>query len=376
MIPTSKLEFYDDFVCTGGSCSFTCCEGWEIAVDEDTYLKWKNSSWKSGCLSENITTKKSRTKKELHTIKMGPHKSCSFLNEEGLCSVVIECGEEFIPATCRTFPRLENRFGRLKEYSLSCACPSVVDMINGLEGKIKFTYAGNDSALEHMPAEYQIRAAMITIMQENAYSLKDRMLIAFEMLLELKQEPVPTGNKIETYLNKDYLKNLVGSWSGIKADGLESFMEINELFLDISENYRKEPAYSYYLEDIANLAEELESAHVYQAREAFDEVFAQYGRLLENCMVSKIFGGCVSRKLDEIIMFYQMLVAEYLMVRHSALLLWQINGKEMLGYSDIRDFIMVYSRMIGYNAEGVREFWESGYDEAIWEFGYMQLLLS
>lgn len=58
MIPTSKLEFYDDFVCTGGSCSFTCCEGWEIAVDEDTYLKWKNSSWKSGCLSENITTKK------------------------------------------------------------------------------------------------------------------------------------------------------------------------------------------------------------------------------------------------------------------------------------------------------------------------------
>ncbi len=121
-----------------------------------------------------------------------------------------------------------------------------------------------------MPAEYQIRAAMITIMQENAYSLKDRMLIAFEMLLELKQEPVPTGNKIETYLNKDYLKNLVGSWSGIKADGLESFMEINELFLDISENYRKEPAYSYYLEDIANLAEELESAHVYQAREAFD----------------------------------------------------------------------------------------------------------
>ena len=39
-----KIDYYDKFNCIADKCSFTCCQEWKIAVDEDTYTKWKNLS--------------------------------------------------------------------------------------------------------------------------------------------------------------------------------------------------------------------------------------------------------------------------------------------------------------------------------------------
>ena len=30
-------DFYKDFYCIGDKCSDTCCVGWSIMIDEDTY---------------------------------------------------------------------------------------------------------------------------------------------------------------------------------------------------------------------------------------------------------------------------------------------------------------------------------------------------
>lgn len=31
-----KPVFYDDFYCIADACSYTCCGGWKIAIDETT----------------------------------------------------------------------------------------------------------------------------------------------------------------------------------------------------------------------------------------------------------------------------------------------------------------------------------------------------
>ena len=59
-----KEEFYDDFSCIADRCSFTCCEGWDIIVDNDTYHKWKSNEKQSGYLCKNVKTKKSNNATE------------------------------------------------------------------------------------------------------------------------------------------------------------------------------------------------------------------------------------------------------------------------------------------------------------------------
>ena len=41
VIDILKITNYDDFKCIADKCKFTCCEGWDIGVEVDTYNKWK-----------------------------------------------------------------------------------------------------------------------------------------------------------------------------------------------------------------------------------------------------------------------------------------------------------------------------------------------
>ena len=34
--------YYKDFKCIASKCTDTCCAGWQIIIDEDTYSKYKN----------------------------------------------------------------------------------------------------------------------------------------------------------------------------------------------------------------------------------------------------------------------------------------------------------------------------------------------
>ena len=40
-INISKIIDYDKFKCTADKCKFTCCEGWDINIDQNTFSKWK-----------------------------------------------------------------------------------------------------------------------------------------------------------------------------------------------------------------------------------------------------------------------------------------------------------------------------------------------
>ncbi|MDY4253715.1 MAG: lysine-N-methylase, partial [Clostridium sp.] len=39
-----KIKEYDKFKCIADKCKFTCCKGWDINVDTNTYNKWKEKS--------------------------------------------------------------------------------------------------------------------------------------------------------------------------------------------------------------------------------------------------------------------------------------------------------------------------------------------
>ncbi|HWT26425.1 MAG TPA: flagellin lysine-N-methylase [Mobilitalea sp.] len=377
-----KAEFYDDFRCIAGQCSFTCCKGWDIVVDKDTLEKWSNDE-QSDYFGKNVKSKKHGKVTDTY-IKVGPRKCCPFFNDKGLCNIVINHGEYYLTQTCRLFPRQENCFGEKKEYSLSCACPAVVDIISDIKAMMRFVHDGDESSPEQMPKEYWIRKSMIAIMQNRDLSVTDRLLLIFRMLLSVKLKPDSYKEIVSRYEDGTYLSSIVDIWKDAEMERSDSLLETNELFLDIVQNYRNEKQYSGYLEELYELAEELDTDDALTEWDDFKRVFGQYDKVMENCIVSKIFADCVNDDLNEMIISYQMIITEYTMVRHSAFLTWLYSNAKSKGlpdvksvdYSIIRDYIVIYSRIIGYNADGMKEFRKDCFDEAVWEFGYMLLLIS
>jgi len=370
-----KVGFFNDFNCIAGGCSFTCCQGWEINVDIDTYNEWKSNEIKFGYILKNIKTKKTKNETQ-HFIKMGNKMCCPFLDEKGLCDIVIKDGQACLSKACSSFPRLENAFDNLNEYSLSCACPTVVDLINNMDEKIKFLYEGDENIWDNISIEHKIRNVMINILQNSDFSLNNSILIIFNMLLFIKKEPTITEEIINNFNDEKYLLLLIQSWSGFEIDNEDSCIEINELFIDIVLNYKNVKSFSNYLKDISELAEDGEAGRSHIEWNDFKMEFERYEILIENCIVSKVFGNCISDDIDEMIKSFQVAITEYVMIKYSTFLRWLLKQKKGIDYSDIRDYLVIYSRIIEHNSDGIIEFWKDNFDEALWEFGYMFLIIN
>jgi lysine-N-methylase len=384
-----KMELYDEFQCIAGQCGFTCCSGWDITVDTDTYDKWSNHG-QAGYFN-NYLKVKNQTRKPEYSMKLGPEKRCPFLDNQGLCNIVSTYGDEYLPNTCRTFPRLENRFGEIRELSLSCACPVVVTMIEQLEENLSLLPAAKEDTAS-MPFGYQLRNALLAIHQDTAHSFKDRILLGFQLLMDIKDEAEVEGvpqneadvaiieENIIKYMDPEYQKSLIDFWDGIEVEQTDSWLEVNELFLDICKNYRKETGYQEYLQDIYEFAEILDTEEDTTPLDRFRLAFDKYDRLMKNCFVAKLFASCVNDDIDQMILSYQMLVTEYVMTRYATFLRWLMHEKKAKGSSinssTVRDNIVCFSRIIGYNTDGMKEFWEESFDDAIWELGYLILLVS
>ncbi|MCR5624604.1 MAG: hypothetical protein K6G11_05105 [Lachnospiraceae bacterium] len=175
------LGLYKRFKCVAGDCYLDCCSGWKITVDNKTLNKHGyfdendsnennlkdiikdnisnenvlNDITKDNISNENflsdITSKdnisneyiyKTVSKKfKANIIKKndeyiilhrdGTH--CSMLDEDGLCYIQRNLGEDYLPLTCRKFPRLF--FGN-KFLSMSASCPVVIHYL--LNENIKY----------------------------------------------------------------------------------------------------------------------------------------------------------------------------------------------------------------------------------------------
>lgn len=72
-----KLDFFDFFVCIGSACKNTCCSGWDIALDKETYDFYEASH---GVFSKYVKKNIGQTDGN-YFIKMTEKRECPFLDE-------------------------------------------------------------------------------------------------------------------------------------------------------------------------------------------------------------------------------------------------------------------------------------------------------
>jgi lysine-N-methylase len=368
-----KIKGYEKFKCTADKCKFTCCKGWDINVDINTYNKWREKD-NLNYLLDNVRFIKSNGK-NTYLIKKETKGKCPLLTNEGLCNIVIDHGDEYLSLTCKNFPRIENNFEDVKELTLSCSCPEVVNILSDMKEKVYIDFKDSLSYIEDLGC-LKIRESLINILQKEDISIENKLMISYDMLLNiLESDDLDYEDLIEfldNYKYKNYIKEELNKYKDYEnKDTIENLKEINSLFIDIIENYRNVPIFEEALKDIYKFTEKINIENIFKDWKDFKDLFKEYDNVIENCIISKVLSGFVSDDLEEMIIYLEIVILEYLLIRHAVFLRYCISINKEISIEDIKDYIVIFSRIIGNNSEAVIEFLLDMFESEILEFDYI-----
>ena len=116
-------KYYKDFKCIADKCEHSCCIGWEIDIDADTLEKYKKLSGGYG-----KAVKESISAKGTPHFKLSTGDRCPHLDENGLCRIILNLGEDYLCDICREHPRFYN-FTDVAEVGLGMSCIEVSRII-------------------------------------------------------------------------------------------------------------------------------------------------------------------------------------------------------------------------------------------------------
>ncbi len=378
-----KPAFYDKFTCIGGECDFTCCQEWKIAVDEETNKKWKDIKPPAGVATrrKNLSLF-TRFKDGQRVIDLGKDHKCPFLDENRLCRIVIEHGDSVISETCQTFPREIHTFADQKEYTLMPCCPAAVDFLK--EGSFALVESGDQpEADQELSNLRELRSTLMEIQEKKEYSLEEGILVNFYLTLDEydqwakagEDQPYQIFRKKED--NLEFSEEVKRTIEGLDFDEEGRFHECNELFLDLIENYRKEGMYLDYLEEPAALADRISEGleNELASYQEFVPVLNQYEEIMRNYLVQEYYADFLipDADLEGAVVKLQWIAMEYVTIRHLCFLRWNLTGT--LDYKAVRDYIVMVSRMMGYEEDDIYEYMEKSFEELLWDWGYMALIV-
>lgn len=109
---------YDSFSCLKGQCRHTCCAGWEIDIDPET---WQIYQELPGPVGEKVRASVTRTD-EAVSFRLDQKGRCPMLNEENLCTLILAFGEDALCDICTDHPRYRNFFSDRVETGLGLCC--------------------------------------------------------------------------------------------------------------------------------------------------------------------------------------------------------------------------------------------------------------
>lgn len=385
-----KETIYDKFRCIADKCPMTCCKGWAIRADGGVYDKWKSRE-ETSYLCNEVTFRKEQEENIYH-MKTDSCKTCVLLDEKGLCEIVKRHGDEYLSDTCAKFPRKHNQITILAkqdseenivmdEYSVSGACPAVLQLIKDSEEAFLVEIPEKCRENLDFPMEYQVRNAVIKLMQKREFSLEDRLMLAFSLLQECLacewEEDV--YDCIAVYQEQENLLDVVAMWQKMTYDKKEAFIEVCETWLDVTVFYKEEDMYRPYLHELADFVERADEdkkkfEQILHDWENFKEDWKKKNNYWENVLVAEIFADCISEDLEYFIEAFQSIMMEYVMTRITVFMQQEMT-KQIVAEDVLHNYVALFIRMIGHNTEGMAEYWEENFEDSILEKEYFYLLL-
>lgn len=171
-------DFYDDFHCIAGQCRHSCCIGWEIDIDEESFAYYSEIE---GELGRELREKTS-AEPTPHFV-LGEKDRCPFLNESGLCRLILSLGEDSLCDICREHPRFYNEFSDRTEAGLGLCCEEAVRLIlegDGSLGLLCYDDGGGESPSPEERARFALREKIFSLLNDGSRPLYSCMAACAE----------------------------------------------------------------------------------------------------------------------------------------------------------------------------------------------------
>ena len=117
-------DYYDRFRCIASRCTDNCCIGWEIGIDPAALADYQSQP---DAFGDRLRAAIQPGDPPFFALTKSGR--CPFLNEENLCDIYRQLGENHLCAICDQHPRFHNWFGAEKESGLGLSCEEAARLI-------------------------------------------------------------------------------------------------------------------------------------------------------------------------------------------------------------------------------------------------------
>lgn len=362
-------EYYDEFSCIASRCKDSCCAGWEIDIDDESYEYYRSVE---GPFGDRLRESMFVAEDGGYRFKLKGPKRCAMLNDNNLCDLYTALGEEALCEVCTEYPRFSLVYGQVEQKALSLSCEEVGRILFGRtepEQLIDIELPGDCEDDEEDP---QYVAFMEWVQKEAVAILQNREL----SITERTREFLAWCDRVQTIINYSQAKDdlsILEAWKNQDAD-----REIREWEQKNIEGKEK-PARNLSYEDFCDRfeifldMEELDEEWI-NAKAEFEQIYHEdtYEKLLlaylnskdyselgyEHLLVYFVYRYLMNAVYDyDILSYAKMIVVATLVVRDMDAARFQRNGGSFTMFDRI-DVARIFSKEVEHsegNAEDLKE---------------------
>lgn len=330
--------YFNKFRCIGGACEDNCCIGWEVDIDDDAFKVYSNADGEFG---ERLRS--SMSEENSFILK---NNRCPFLNDENLCDIFINLGEENLCTVCTEYPRFTEFFGELTEVGIGLSCETAAELILESSDKTYFVTENTDESGEvdfeedFLEELIEVRENIFEILQNRELSLSDRIkkmfVYAENVQNKLNNNGAESTEKNEICRSERNIKNLENCVAlcldlEILADNwLDRVHEVLDIFDD-----------SYF-----------------ENCEEFEQYIKNREYEYEHILVYFIFRYLLKAVFDyDVLTKVKFAVVSHIIIKQLDIALWLKNGKEFTFKDRIKNAVL-YSKEVEHCQDNIDFFSE------------------
>lgn len=356
-------DYFNEFNCIASECEDTCCAGWGIVIDEETFKHYESVEGEFG----------DRLRREIvsvdgENIFVLKGDNCPFLTENKMCDIYNNLGEDSLCYTCRQYPRFTEEFGNLREVGLSLSCPEAARIILRNSEKVSFELTENEeevtryndiNAMLYINL-MQCRNIIYNILQNRNIDLKYRATIILKFTDEI-QNKIDENNIqaiktiIEKYLDKKVVEEIIDEVKKYEGNESGKYNNIHECFKVFKDLKHINPNDPLCLDDALRYfwqSDEDEEVYFNNHRE-FNNYFQGNTYKFEQILVYFIYRYFMKAVFDyDVIAKVKTAIISYLMIKELCVVRWIENGSKF-AEEDLVDISHTYSKDVEHLEENI-----------------------
>ena len=350
-----KPNYYNKFKCIADKCEATCCQGWQIVVDQSSLERYEDES---GAYAKTL---KERIDWKEGVFKQDCHKRCAFLKDNNLCDMYEHLGEESLCVTCTNYPRHIEEFENIREITLAISCPEVARIILSQQEPVSFYEEELEEEEEEMddfdPFFFlyleDARTVLLSIIQNRSIPMAIKVVLVINMAEEMQEiieeeELFELVDIFDKYQDQDYLTSAVTeiekAWKSFDESEREVYEYNKAIFGRLYDLEHLDDLWEDYIEEGFQLLYADEAKAYNRKRRAFDENGMNLEIILEQLLVYFVFTyfcgavydgnvvGKIRLSVDSITILYEMFMAKW------------VKQEGCLSEKDIQQIVYRYSR--------------------------------